>query len=219
MFPFDDQSSKITLGVPSKLKLYINIILNNTLDKKPITLTQYEYLGLEFDTTLPASDEISIKIKLDRIYTTYLFTTFLPTICLVAMAELTLFINVKHFEATIMVSLTCMLVMYTLYQSISNILPHTAYMKMIDIWLLAGLILPFFIFICLIIIDYQLNNLEEAQIDCNTEEPFDLKTFIQRKDTKDTPKCQKWLKLLFPIITFFIVVVLLHTTRSTTHHH
>ena len=55
--------------------------------------------------------------------------------------------NEEHFEATIMVSLTAMLVMYTLHQSILSQLPKTSYMKMIDIWLLYGLTIPFLVFI------------------------------------------------------------------------
>ena len=39
-----------------------------------------------------------------------------------------------------------LLVMYTLFQSISNTLPQTAYLKLIDFWLLFSLILPFIIF-------------------------------------------------------------------------
>ena len=40
-----------------------------------------------------------------------------------------------------------MLVMYTLHQSILSQLPKTSYMKMIDIWLLYGLTIPFLVFI------------------------------------------------------------------------
>ena len=40
-----------------------------------------------------------------------------------------------------------MLVMYTLYQSIAASLPQTAYLKMIDIWLLFGLMAPFVVFL------------------------------------------------------------------------
>ena len=70
------------------------------------------------------------------------------------IAGFTLFIDFSHFEATIMVALTSMLVMYTLYQGTSQYLPHTSYMKMIDIWLFGGLILPFFIITILILMDY-----------------------------------------------------------------
>ncbi len=43
-------------------------------------------------------------------------------------------------------SLTIMLVMYTMYQSISQALVKTAYLKMIDYWLLFCLLMPFVIF-------------------------------------------------------------------------
>lgn len=88
-----------------------------------------------------------------RINTHHFVATFLPTFCLIIMAEMTLFIDVSHFEATIMVALTSMLVMYTLYQSIAANLPQTAYLKMIDIWLIGGLMIPFIIFNILIAID------------------------------------------------------------------
>ena len=68
---------------------------------------------------------LSINVDNFRIYTFHLANTFMPTICLIIIAEITLFIDVSHFEATMMVALTSMLVMYTLYQSISATLPQT----------------------------------------------------------------------------------------------
>ena len=44
--------------------------------------------------------------------------------------------------------------MYTLNQSVSSKLPATAYMKLIDIWLLFGLLLPFVIIILLILMEH-----------------------------------------------------------------
>ena len=60
-----------------------------------------------------------VEITLLRIFTHHLVNTFLPTACLIIIAEMTLFIDTGHFEATIMVALTSMLVMYTMYQNIS----------------------------------------------------------------------------------------------------
>jgi len=62
----------------------------------------------------------------------------------------TLLIDKSHFEITISVALTTMLVIYTLHRSISSNLPKTSYLKMIDIWLFSGLILPFII-ICILV--------------------------------------------------------------------
>ena len=52
----------------------------------------------------------------------------------------TLYFNAEHFKTTSGVTVTTMLVMYTLYQAVSHKLPPTSYIKMIDVWLIFGLI-------------------------------------------------------------------------------
>ena len=47
------------------------------------------------------------------------------------------------FEAVVTVNLTCMLVLATMFISIAESLPKTAYLKMMDYWLVFNLILPF----------------------------------------------------------------------------
>ena len=64
-------------------------------------------------------------------------------------AEVALFIDETHFEAMIMVSLTSNLVMYTLYSSVQQELPKDSSLKLIDIWLLHGLLMPMVVFITL----------------------------------------------------------------------
>ena len=117
-----------------------------------IRLAQYELLDIE-NRTWEAKTRVSIIVKLRRIPTYHMTATYIPTLCLIIITELALFIDVSHFEATIMLTLTTMLVMYTLYQSLSENLPQTAYLKMIDIWLFSGLILPFIIICILIALD------------------------------------------------------------------
>ena len=55
--------------------------------------------------------------------------------------------SIVTFLIQLQVALTTLLVMYTLFQSISSTLPQTAYLKLIDYWLLFSLIFPFIIFI------------------------------------------------------------------------
>ena len=113
-------------------------------------------MHLEYNDKNSTQERIEVRIVLQRILTNHITSTFLPTLCIIIIAGLTLFIDVRHFEATIMVALTSMLVMYTLYQSISETLPHTAYMKMIDIWLFCGLIFPFVIICALTMLDHMI---------------------------------------------------------------
>ena len=48
------------------------------------------------------------------------------------------------FEATVVVNLTVMLVLVTMFISVSEGLPKTSYIKMIDVWLVFVLLIPFF---------------------------------------------------------------------------
>ena len=111
----------------------------------PTSLLELDVTNVSIHSGGP--DHVFVEIKLRRRCLFHLATTYFPTLCLFLISEVLLFINEEHFEATIMVSLTAMLVMYTLHQSILSQLPKTSYMKMIDIWLLCGLTIPFLVFI------------------------------------------------------------------------
>ena len=97
---------------------------------------------------------LKIVFKLQRRIQHHLFTTFIPTFCLMLMCQSTLYFKAEHFKTTAGVTVTTMLVMYTLYQSVSHKLVPTAYIKMIDVWLIFGLILPFCVFFFLVMIDH-----------------------------------------------------------------
>ena len=92
-------------------------------------------------------NHLSVVIELRRKCFFHIVTTYFPTLCLLIIVEVLLFMPEGHFETTITVSLTTMLVMYTLYQSILDTLPQTSYLKLIDIWLIACLTLPFLVFL------------------------------------------------------------------------
>ena len=109
------------------------------------TLLQYEVTDIKMISR--SSNYLEVEFTLKRIYNFYVATTYLPSICLIIAAEITLFIDESHFEATTMVALTAMLVIFTMYESISSKLPQTSYLKMIDVWLLPNLIIPFVVFL------------------------------------------------------------------------
>ena len=99
------------------------------------------------DTTL------EMIIPLRRIFHYHISTTFFPTFCLLTIACLTLFIDPERFEAKISLSLTTMLVMQTLQENIGDNLPKTAYNKLIDVWLIIGMSVPFSVFLVLVFIE------------------------------------------------------------------
>ena len=111
----------------------------------PIAMLEFNVINVSLISQ--NSGFIMVEIILQRRYFYHLATTYFPTFCLIVITEMLLFINEEHFEAVIMVALTTLLVMYTLHQSISSQLPKTSYMKMIDIWLMFCLTVPFLVFV------------------------------------------------------------------------
>ena len=55
----------------------------------------------------------------------------------------TIFFKPYLFEAALSVKLTKMLVMTTIFISLMQMLPATAYVKMVDVWLVFGQLVPF----------------------------------------------------------------------------
>ena len=114
-----------------------------------MTRTLNNFMVTDSSLQSPSKDRIYLVIKIERISAPFWISFFLPSICLVFAAEITLFIDETHFKATISVALTSNLVMYTLYRAIQEKLPEKSTLKLIDIWLLHGLLMPMVVFMIL----------------------------------------------------------------------
>ena len=86
---------------------------------------------------------VYMAMKLKRKIATELLTTYLPTILLLLITFTTIFFDKDLFGDAIAVNLTIMLVMTTIFTSKIEELPPTSDMKMIDIWLIFCLVVPF----------------------------------------------------------------------------
>jgi hypothetical protein len=131
--------------LPVELKNSLLLILGNLQCNISKVLTQFRFKDCTM-TALKNQSEISVAINLKRIFSYHLTNTYMPTTTLLIIAEITLYFDEEKTEVAIGLSLTIMLVMYTMYQSISDKLIRTAYLKMIDYWLLFCLLMPFVIF-------------------------------------------------------------------------
>ena len=86
---------------------------------------------------------IHIKILLQRRINNAILTIYLPTILILTIVYATNFFKDFFFEAVVTVNLTSLLVLTTLFISVSQSLPPTAYVKMIDVWLIFAQMVPF----------------------------------------------------------------------------
>ena len=84
-------------------------------------------------------------------------STFAPTFLLWLLAYSTLFITKDQFNVRFMGSVTSLLVLSSLLNSITTTLPKTSYFKDIDLWFLVYLANIFCLIICHLLVNQQHN--------------------------------------------------------------
>ena len=122
------------------------------MDKRSVPKNFFDLLPEEVDLTMFTIQNLSLykseqlvmmSIVLKRKVATELLTTYLPTILLLLITFVTIFFEKDLFADAIAVNLTIMLVMTTIFTSKIQELPPTSDMKMIDVWLIFCLVIPF----------------------------------------------------------------------------
>ena len=96
-----------------------------------------------FKSSVDGRKAIQIEIVLGRRLLFIILTIFAPTLILNLVGHTSSYFKEFFFEAVISINVTVMLVLTTMLINVSNNLPQTSYIKMIDIWLLASLTKPF----------------------------------------------------------------------------
>ena len=119
-YPFDTQECFIELGVPFDLRNKVELKAKMFSFKEKIELAQFDVQSF-FVLTDDGVAYFIVIIKRKVAY--YLVSVYIPSLSLLVISLATLYIDIDHFEANIMVHLTAMLVMYTLFQAIAISLP------------------------------------------------------------------------------------------------
>ena len=104
-------------------------------DMTMFTMTDLELVNIK--------EQVHMVIYLKRKIQMELLTTYLPTLLLLSISYATTFFKPEYFEACLTVNLTIMLVMTTIFTTKISELPPTSDMKMLDIWLIFCLFVPF----------------------------------------------------------------------------
>ena len=112
----------------------------NSLLPEDTDLVMFQFQEL---TLVKRNGLVVMTMVLKRKIVTELLTTYLPTILLLLISFVTIFFDKHLFGDAIAVNLTIMLVMTTIFTSKIEELPPTSDMKMIDIWLIFCLVVPF----------------------------------------------------------------------------
>ena len=159
-YPFDSQSCSIDILSAHNIKNDVELIPGSFLDVSIQGSTPQFTRNLQEIQSLRNGTLLKGTMQFQRMANFHIFCTYLPTFCILVISVITLFLDESHFEATVMLSLTAMLVLYTLFQSITTEIPSTAYLKLLDIWLIICLVLPFIIFMIEVVLEIWKRRLE-----------------------------------------------------------
>ncbi len=146
VYPFDTQNCSVILVMKGNSGNFVRLVPSGVSYLGPTDLTMYFVKNVTMDDVLihPGGVEaVAVKLIFGRRILTRILTTYLPTflICLVSFS--TNHFKSTYFEAIVTVNLTSLLVLTTLFISVSQSLPQTAYIKLMDVWLIFCLLVPF----------------------------------------------------------------------------
>ena len=143
-YPFDTEVCSMKINVPEDMNDFITLEDNGLKNLGPVELTQYFIQNTEMSIGHIGNQQaVIVQVTLGRRLLGALLTVFLPTILLNVIGHTANYFETFYFESIISVNLTVMLVLTTMFINVSNQLPKTSYIKMMDVWLIFNLIVPF----------------------------------------------------------------------------
>ncbi len=145
-FPFDTQRCDVVVIMKGNTGKFVDMVEGALRYMGPIDLTQYfiRRVAIKEDSVGREGEKaVRVSIVFGRRVLATILTTYLPTLLLCIVCFSTNHFDAFFFEAIVTVNLTSLLVLTTLFLSIFNSLPTTAYVKMIDVWLIFNLFIPF----------------------------------------------------------------------------
>ena len=200
---YESQQLEVSEEEKNKIKLNpwgLRVNMTSKLSKFTVTSCEHEVHPNKF----------YLAFRLRRLSGPFWFSLFIPSICLILAAEVALFLDEAHFDALIMVALTSNLVMYTLYSSVQAELPKDSSLKLVDVWLLHGLLMPMIVFVTLAI--NELINSRSTEISKNIKIADHTVVVSGQKNFDNTPAinkiktCMHTCKSIIPIVSVVFIV-------------
>jgi len=144
MYPFDSQVCSVILKVRSLEASVVTLLPKTIVMESDTVLTQYVIMNwtLDYINAEDYDEGVQLVIVFRRRILNAILTVYLPTILVLTIVYATNFFKEFFFEAIVSVNLTSLLVLTTLFISVSGSLPQTAYIKMVDVWLIFAQAVP-----------------------------------------------------------------------------
>ena len=138
-FPFDTQTCNFFIKFKTRAESFVNKFIIEKVEYRgsPI-LSNFRIMPMKAKTTIASGDRsfLMYTLIMKRQYINQLLTIFFPSWLIWLIAYLTFFVPLKNFNNRFMGSLTSLLVLTSLLNTVEKTLPQTAYFKNIDCWFL-----------------------------------------------------------------------------------
>ena len=143
-YPFDLQVCQAIFGSQKDQLKFVHLESDSIEYIGSKDLTQYYLRGKnQKRETVRGHQLVIVELMFGRRLLSLILTVFTPTVLLNLIGHCANFFKPFFFEAVISLNVTVMLVLTTMFISVSQNLPKTAYIKIIDFWLIFNLLKPF----------------------------------------------------------------------------
>ena len=198
LYPFDQEFCSINIVNAGTANKFINL---NPLKVQHFglkSIAQYTVREISFiNKTFTAElGGIQVRMQLGRNFRSIFCGTYLPTVLMNIINQSTNYLDNSQFLEAI---ITCMMVLSSLYISVSTSLPATSNIKYIDIWLLFS---PFFRFIIILIniLLYNVKKIKPSSVTIVNVEPLKKKgKSLEQKNHTNLD-----LKLILKLIALYL---------------
>ncbi|XP_063600303.1 uncharacterized protein LOC134776483 [Penaeus indicus] len=155
MFPFDQQVCHLRMSLTGVTNQYVKVhpgekgiafrgrrrLLEYQLVREGMVQhDQGNYSGVE------------VQLYLRNLSNFYITSTYVPTFIIVVIGYLVYFFPLANFNERVLVGLTGLLVEATFFSQVNSSIPHTAYMKLVDIWMVFCILTLFLVVVSVVAI-------------------------------------------------------------------
>ena len=168
LFPFGTEDCQMQLYLSGSAMQLTNLTVEldtHALDKRSIgQFLIHEWkvekrISTVVDPNAP-EEEVIVSLILSRDLKVTVMVTHLPTLLMNMINQLTNYISGEgRYDLIITVNITCMMVLASVYLSVSTSLPNTPSIKPVEVWLLISFIYPFMVIFVNIVMQVQFDHI------------------------------------------------------------
>ncbi|KAG7168338.1 Glutamate-gated chloride channel-like 9 [Homarus americanus] len=213
-YPFDHQHCDVQIVFTSLHKQHLAFRNVQVLYRGSQMISSYEignFSAATVNDSLVPYFCLQVRFSLRRQYERIVLVMFLPSFMLVIIGYATLYIKLGLLQVRLTVSLTTLLVLYTLSDQISSHLPQTSYLKIIDYWFFSCIFLLFSIILFHVFIEF-------IDSPSSTQEGVWSDRALAQVTTTRSHKTVKLIRLVIPaaaVIFNVIFWVVILTNKGT----